>query len=90
VQFFDVFFVIFGLFSVGPLWKRLNSAIFRTFLLFFGLIFCCPHSLEIFLPKPLTLWCCISSKEPFIKTSAVKKGLSIANVFQTGGRQNVL
>jgi len=36
VLFFVIFFVFF---FVNPLWKRLNSAIFRSVLLFFGFFF---------------------------------------------------
>jgi len=52
-RYFSVFFAIFqcffaiflfrSFFPVAPLpWKRINSAIFRYFLLFFGLLFRCP------------------------------------------------
>jgi len=53
--------LFFGLFAIFrtffrcplPLWKRLNSAIFRYFLLIFGLFFCWLPPLENFLPTPL-------------------------------------
>jgi len=55
--FFDLFFAIFGLFSVAPLpRKRLNSGFFfGLFLLFFGLFSVAPLLLEIFLPTPLII-----------------------------------
>jgi len=53
--------VLFSVFFRCPPWKRLNSAIFRSFLHFFGLFcyfsvfFPLPPPLKIFLPTPLTL-----------------------------------
>jgi len=46
--FFDLFLLIFSHFAFfrcppPPPWKRLNNAIFRSFLQFFGLLFPCPH-----------------------------------------------
>jgi len=43
----------FGLFSVAPSWKRLNSAIFRSFCYFRSFFRWLP--LEIFLPTPLAV-----------------------------------
>jgi len=51
VLFFGLF-CYFRSFFVGPPWKRLNSAIFRVFLLFFGFPVA-PSTPEIFFPTPL-------------------------------------
>jgi len=55
VLFFGLFLPFFGLFSVAPPRKRLNSAIFGTFLLFLALFsfFSLASPLEIFLPTLL-------------------------------------
>jgi len=50
--YFSVFLLFSVFFSLAFPWKRLNSAIFRSFLLFFGLLFRCPFPLKIFLPTP--------------------------------------
>jgi len=64
---YQSFFANFwSFFSLPPLpWKRLNnSAIFRSFLLFFDLFFRCPLPLEIFLPTPL--FCAIDGSNTLI------------------------
>jgi len=48
VVFFDLFLLFFGLFSVGPLWKRLNSVIFLAFFANFLSFFYCPLPLGKF------------------------------------------
>jgi len=50
VLFLGLFLLFFGL---GIFWKRLCSAIFSIFLLFYRSFFCCPSPLEIFLTTPL-------------------------------------
>jgi len=57
VLFFGVLCYFLVFFFVAPHipWKRLNSAIFRSFLLFFVLFFCCPPPPDNFLPTLLFL-----------------------------------
>jgi len=53
--FFGLFLLFFDLFIRCPplSWKRLNSTIFRYFLLIFSLFFVGPRHLKNFLPTPL-------------------------------------
>jgi len=57
VLFFCLFCYFSVFFFIAPLpWKRLNNAVFRYFLLTFGIFSVGPFSLENFLPTSLGIW----------------------------------